>query len=92
MDTDADENGSSEDRDGGDGAKRKRKSAKDKVMGGAQNMQGGRGKGKATTLHDQLLPSVSERNSESSAEIEEIGDRDSSTIGKQDILPSGSTA
>ena len=87
--TDVDENGSSGDDEGG--SRRRRKFAKDRAKERSHKKQSLKGKGKATaSLHDQLLPPVSERDNENSAETEGVEDGDSSTIGKQDVIPSGS--
>ena len=91
VDTDVDENDTYEDRDEEDGLRRKRKFTKDSVKERSQNNQRLKGKGKATAgLHDQLLPPVSERDNENPVGTEEFGDGYSSTIGKQDAIPSGS--
>ena len=93
VDTDEDGIGSSEDGDEEDSTARKRKFATDRVMERAQNKQRHKGKGKATpTLHDQLLPPVSERDTENSGRMGAIEHGDSSTIRKQDAIPPGSTA
>jgi len=93
MDTDVDENVSS---DGGDEegrTRRKRKFTKDNVKERTQNKQRLKGKGKATaSLHDQLLPPVSERDNENPVEAEEIEGGYSPTISKQDAILSGSAA
>ena len=93
VDTDEDVNGSSEDGDEEVSIGRKRKFATDRVRERAQNKQRHKGKGKATaSLHDPLLPPVSERDNEHSRRMEAIEQGDSSAIREQDAIPPGSTA
>ena len=95
VDTDEDGNGSSEFRGRGRGRQYR---AEEEVRnrqgeGKSKNKQRRKGKGKATpSLNDQLLQPVSERDTENSGRIGTIEHGDSSTIRKQDAIPSGSTA